>query len=913
MQTNKKLDSDSFQILIVEDSPTQAEQLKYTLENKNYEVSVAKDGKMALNMLKKFKPNLVISDIVMPEMNGYDLCKEIKSMESTMDIPVILLTSLTNAEDVLEGLACGADNFLTKPYNDDYLLSHIDRIIATRKFGNSERVRVGVEIIFGGKKRFITADQQQMLTLLISTYEAAVQRNHELTIAQEELKTLNDHLEEMVEERTVELKFENSIRKQAEIQVNKLNRVYALLSNVNQTIVRVSEKQTLFEDTCRIAIEDGKFRMAWIGMVDKQSNKFIPVAASGHANEYIKTINIDLNDKILGDGPIGRSIKTGKHYLANDIANDPEMVPWRENALKLGCKSSAAFPIIVFGEAIGAFIIYSDELFFFDEAEVKLLDEMSSDVSFALEFLEKESKRKLAEESLKKSELKYKALFDEDLTGDYLAAVDGTILLCNKTLANIFGFNSVNSLLNENIISFYKDPDSREGFLNLIREKKKLELFEREFILRDGRQITVLQNVVGEFDEYGTLINLKGYLFDITERKLAMKALILAKEKAEESDRLKTSFLNNISHEIRTPLNGILGFANLITDSEITQEEKEFFLNTLNISSDRLLKTITNYIDISLIVSSNMEVHVRPFDLALILTNAQEYFQPQCLNKNLELKVQIPDPNDYMILNTDSELLNKALFHLVDNAIKFTKEGCIEIGFATKAYTEPDRSTITELVEIEFFVKDSGIGVAKEALEQIFISFSQENSSNIRGHEGSGLGLTIANGIVELLGGKIRLESEKNKGTSVFVSIPVELGILPEKARYSGFGKTRGKSPIILVAEDNDQNFFYLEIVLKNIENKILRAVNGQEAVDLCKKHPEIALILMDIKMPVMNGLDATRIIKSFRKDLPIVAVTAYAQSSDKYNIREAGCDDYLSKPINKTLLLQLIKKYFKA
>ncbi|PKP34160.1 MAG: hypothetical protein CVU00_08090 [Bacteroidetes bacterium HGW-Bacteroidetes-17] len=183
MKTKKNSTSELYKVLVVEDSPTQAEKLRYTLENKNFEVRVAKNGKIALDMLKKFKPNMVISDIVMPEMNGYDLCKEIKSMENTMDIPVILLTSLTNAEDVLEGLACGADNFLTKPYNEDYLLSHIDRIIATRKFGNNERVRVGVEMMFGGKKRFITADQQQMLTLLISTYEAAVQRNHELTEA----------------------------------------------------------------------------------------------------------------------------------------------------------------------------------------------------------------------------------------------------------------------------------------------------------------------------------------------------------------------------------------------------------------------------------------------------------------------------------------------------------------------------------------------------------------------------------------------------------------------------------------------------------------------------------------------------------------------------------------------------------
>ncbi|MDO8929227.1 MAG: CHASE domain-containing protein, partial [Bacteroidota bacterium] len=179
-------------------------------------------------------------------------------------------------------------------------------------------------------------------------------------------------------------------RKQAEEELHKVNRIYAVVSNINQAIVRVQDKQdkqTLFEKVCRIAVEDGKFRMVWIGMLDPRTNKVNPVASAGYTEDYLKTININLDDEILGNGPIGRSVKSGNHYLANDIANNPEMIPWSENALKLGYKSSAAFPLIVFGRTIGTLNLYANEPFFFDDAEVKLLDELAMDISFGIEFI----------------------------------------------------------------------------------------------------------------------------------------------------------------------------------------------------------------------------------------------------------------------------------------------------------------------------------------------------------------------------------------------------------------------------------------------------------------------------------------------------------------------------------------------
>jgi len=375
--------------------------------------------------------------------------------------------------------------------------------------------------------------------------------------------------------------------------------------------------------------------------------------------------------------------------------------------------------------------------------------------------------------------------------------------------------------------------------------------------------------------------------------------LIIARDKAQESDRLKTAFLNNISHEVRTPLNSILGFAQFVIQPDISMEKKEKYLEILNFSSNRLMNTITDIMDISLIISGNMEVHPKLITISSLFRDVFMDFEKSAKKKNLEFSIQIPEDADQLSFFTDEELLRKTLKNLVDNSVKFTKEGSIILGFEQKSNA------------IEIFVKDTGIGIEDDAQELVFKNFMQENVSNTRGHEGSGLGLSIAKEMIQLLGGKIHLVSTKNVGTTVFLTLPLDTSVTLSKEQKLVNVTTTEVKPTILVAEDDDHSYYYIELLLEN-DNNILRACNGQEAFDLCKQHPEISLVLMDIKMPVMNGIEATQIIKSFRNDLPIIAVTAYAESGNEHKIIEAGCDAYFSKPISKTELLALIQKYFK-
>ena len=355
----------------------------------------------------------------------------------------------------------------------------------------------------------------------------------------------------------------------------------------------------------------------------------------------------------------------------------------------------------------------------------------------------------------------------------------------------------------------------------------------------------------------------------------------------------------NISHEVRTPLNGILGFSNLITQPDITDDEKVEYYSHIKTSSNRLLSTIDNYMDSSLIASGTMEVNRKPMDLHPMLYQLRDQFQPLCAIKDLEYHLEIPGKTEPITIYSDEDLFRKALSHLLDNAFKFTVKGEITFGYAIKPGG------------LEFFVKDTGSGISKEAQTRIFESFMQEELLHTRGYEGSGLGLSIAQGFVRLLGGEMRVESEKGAGSTFFFTLPREetdTGIItkPERKQKAGLVENQ----VILIAEDEASNLRFIQTVLSKTAVTVLSANNGKEAVDACRAHPEISLVLMDLKMPVMDGMEATRVIKTFRTNLPIIAITAYAMSGDEKKARDAGCDDYLSKPVSREALLEKLKQF---
>lgn len=511
------------------------------------------------------------------------------------------------------------------------------------------------------------------------------------------------------------------------------------------------------------------------------------------------------------------------------------------------------------------------------------------------------TERKIAENAIRQSEAELNYAQEIGKMGSWHHHLSTKKYKWSKNMKRMLGLEMMDNDIVFLVYQNHIHPEDRsliDTYLQKILQTKEGVSFEMRYLLDNG-EIIWLQNNIRPTFEKDQLTELHGVITDITEKKNTELAIIKAKESAEASDRLKTAFMNNISHEIRTPLNGILGFTEVLADPTLTPRDKDAYTAMLYNSSERLINTVTNFLDISLLSSGNQRVVKKEMSLNTLLQQVIDKFKPLAAQKYLSLILELPFSHNDVIILSDKDLLEKILSQLTDNAIKFTSRGNITVGC---------RINENELL---FFVRDTGVGIHEQSRQQIFDYFMQENTASNRGYEGSGLGLTIARGFIGLLGGRIWMESEKGKGSIFFFSIPLEQPVRAQDHNGSGRA-SRGKKQkqTIVIAEDDDTNFFYISVLLKSETLTLLHARNGSEAVELCEDHPETELVLMDLKMPEMDGFEATRLIKSTRKDLPVIAVSAYSGSEEQQKAFEAGCDEFITKPIKKEQLLQKLEEF---
>lgn len=384
----------------------------------------------------------------------------------------------------------------------------------------------------------------------------------------------------------------------------------------------------------------------------------------------------------------------------------------------------------------------------------------------------------------------------------------------------------------------------------------------------------------------------------------ANQELYEAKEKAIESDNLKSSFLANLSHEIRTPMNAILGFSDLLHDAD-TYEVKQHYISIIQKSGEHLMSIINDIIDVSKIETGQVQPYYESIYILAFIQDIHRSLQVTIpKEKNIEFELIHAHIQDKTTLYIDQVKLRQVITNLISNAIKFTETG--KITFAC---------SIKENNEIEFVVSDTGIGIDKEHFSAIFDRFRQlDNEKGIK-QTGSGLGLAISKAYIEMMGGTITVSSRKGKGSRFCVTLPCIQKQMPITITDLHKGVTHfndfGNNELIIIAEDDDINYFYLSRLFANTKFKILRAHNGKEAIDLVDKHPEVRLVLMDIKMPVMNGYEATRHIQKKYAHIPIVAQTAYALTEDETKIKDAGFQGYIRKPIKRDSLFEILNAVF--
>jgi len=423
-----------------------------------------------------------------------------------------------------------------------------------------------------------------------------------------------------------------------------------------------------------------------------------------------------------------------------------------------------------------------------------------------------------------------------------------------------------------------------------------------------------------------------GISFDITTLKDTELELIKAKEKAEEGDRLKSAFLANMSHEIRTPMNGILGFAELLKEPGLTGEEQKEYIRIIEKSGARMLNTINDIVDISKIESGLMKLDIKEANVNEQIEYIYNFFKLEAEVKGLWLSFKKSLPATEAIIQTDKEKLYAILTNLVKNAIKYTEKGSIEFGYdvvveTRHALSPQEQNTPIETrhalspqqPHLQFYVRDTGIGIPTDRQTAIFDRFVQADIEDKKAHQGSGLGLAITKSYVEMLGGEIRVESMEGNGSTFYFTLPYRTktqevlhhkGILPaENTNLETKSSVTGLK--ILIAEDDETSKMFMSILAKSFSREILKVCTGLEAIDLCRDNPDLDLILMDIQMPEMGGYEATRHIRQFNKKVVIIAQTAYGLSGDRNKSIQAGCNDYISKPINIAELTAKIQLYF--
>ncbi len=483
---------------------------------------------------------------------------------------------------------------------------------------------------------------------------------------------------------------------------------------------------------------------------------------------------------------------------------------------------------------------------------------------------------------------------------------NGCFLRVNKTQLLYLGANSESDVIGKSDFDFFTRihaMKSQEDEAIIMQTGEPIHNLEERVTWMDNRQVWMITSKFPYRDQDGKIIGTFGVSKDISPQKQLENDLLTALNKVEESDRLKSAFLHNISHEIRTPMNSIIGFSGLLKDPTIENERKDYLADIVINSGNQLLSIIDDIVRIATVEAGQEQLNQNVFNLNHILSIQYDTFKRKAQELNLEFSLSLGLEDKRSNIQTDQTKFVQTINNLLVNAFKFTKSGYVHFGYTLKGEF------------LEFYVEDTGIGIPMDKQEVIFKRFSQVDNLMTRQFGGSGLGLSICKAYVELMGGEIRVESVDNGGSRFVFTHPYVFAEeqMPIEQDFVSVSKKRiasNKSQSLLVVDDEEMNFFLLREMLRPYKMRVLHAKNGLEALRTFRDNPDVVLVFMDLKMPVMDGYEASLQLQALKPELPIIAVTAYSLESDRAKALECGCAAVIVKPLDRKVLYDIVERF---
>ncbi len=891
--------SNGVHILIVEDSLTQAEKLKHILEQKHYHVDAAVNGKDALAFLKKSVPDLIISDILMPQMNGYEMCRKIKGDEKLKDIPVILLTSLSDPDDIIHGLECGADNFVVKPYDENYLLTRINHLLTNMELRKSDKVQMGVSIHFAGRNHVINSDRRQILDLLLSTFESAVQQCHELKKAKAEIEKMNEQLEEKVAERTAALTAEIAERKRAEEALRFLQSVILSVSTAKDL---ESALFILLRDVC--GVTGWALGQAWIPSADKTVLECSPAWFAGEPGTNMEPFRKASEEKKFksGEGLVGQVWMLREPVGLCDVLQDSHFLR-KETALEIGLTSVLCVPVFAEEEVVAVLEFLMREPCGSEKAFMNIISAVASQLGSIIQ------RKKLEDE-------KKRLVAILETTTDLVATADvhGNVLYMNQSGRNMLGVEREEDVIQTRISDYHPPHVAKNIFEEGLPSASREGTWSGETVLidRNGGEIPVSQVIMAHKDKNGNTKYFSTIMRDMTlqieredtlresHRRLeeALASLAEAQQRVVQQERLHAlgQMASGIAHDFNNALSPVIGFSELllIPDALGDGEKTKRYLEMINTSAHDAAEIVKRLREFYRPRDENEEHY--PANLKSIIEQVIAITQPKWKNQLLARGIIVQIETDFQVapeMTCDEHEMREMFTNLIFNAVDAMPQG----GTITIRSRMEKDALIVE-------VSDTGVGMTEEIRKRCFEPFF-----STKGSEGTGLGLSMVYGIAQRHGGTLEIESEPGKGTTVRLRCPQKTSAPSDFNENKRQTAERPLRPLrVLVTDDEAAVRMVIAEYLSMDGHVVETACDGKEALEKFFAG-YFDLVISDRSMPQMSGDQLALAVKNAKPEISFILLTGFGDLMNSAGESPEGVDLIVSKPVTRQALREAMLK----